>query len=421
MYREQFREKCHMGARVGKTPEAQFKHVRGGITAASGYVAAGVKAGVKASGEPDVALLVSEIPCAAAGAFTSNRVRASCVDWCESHLPSASIRAVFCNSGNANACTGKKGASDNESIARFVSESAGVDPGNVLTASTGVIGHTLPMDKVENGVRTAFTRLRSTNGKAFSQAILTTDTCIKEKALKCDIGDSSFTVGGTAKGSGMICPNMATMLAFVTSDVDVTPAALNPIVKRVVDRTFNNLTVDGDTSTNDMVLVLANGYSGTRLRGKDELSAFEEGLFRVCNDLCAKIAEDGEGATKRIEIEVTGGKTADDAQKVARSVANSNLVKTAVFGNDPNWGRILCAIGYSEARFSQKSLQVSLCGIPVCHGTTPVAFDSERMLRLLQKKVVKIDIDLGSGKQTAIAHTCDLTYDYIKINAEYHT
>jgi glutamate N-acetyltransferase/amino-acid N-acetyltransferase len=219
----------------------------------------------------------------------------------------------------------------------------------------------------------------------------------------------------------MIHPKMATMLAFVTSDAKINAALLSRTVKRVVDRTFNNLTVDGDTSTNDMVLVLANGMSGVSIESPAQLARFEGALFTVCNTLCRKIAEDGEGATKRVEVTVSGGKTYSDAKAAAKAVANSNLVKTALFGNDPNWGRILCAIGYSGADFSKEKLTVKLCGTLVCKNLRPVPFAAQKLREKLSRKVVAIEVDLGLGNHCAIAHTCDLTYDYIKINAEYHT
>lgn len=405
-----------------KPKVSKGKSIKGGVSAATGYLSTGVRAGIKASGEQDLALLLSTSNCTAAGMFTTNRVRATCVERCASILPSTTVRAIFCNSGNANACTGELGAKDNETIARTVADSVGdFGADSVLTASTGVIGQSLPMQKVIDGIGCAITSLKKSSGNEFARAILTTDTRTKEHALRVSYDGSSFVVGGSAKGSGMICPNMATMLCFVTTDADVTASALDKIVKRVVKRTFNNLTVDGDTSTNDMVLVLANGQSGVKIRNSQELSLFEDTLFEVCNDLCAKIAEDGEGATKRIEIHVRGGKTAGDAQKAACAIANSNLVKTAVFGNDPNWGRILCAIGYSGADFSQTNMKVALCGVPVCRGTTPVDFSASELSKLLGRKLVTIDVDLALGNHDAIAHTCDLTYDYIKINAEYHT
>jgi glutamate N-acetyltransferase/amino-acid N-acetyltransferase len=267
---------------------------------------------------------------------------------------------------------------------------------------------------------------------------MTTDLARKESAVRVKIGGGSFTIGGAAKGSGMIQPNMATMLCFITTDAKIDAKLLDAIVKRVVNRTFNNLTIDGDTSTNDMVLVMANGASGVEVkRGTGRMKpapqserresysntaeVFEDALFAVCNDLCKKIAADGEGATKRVEIHIKRARTEEEAKRAAKAVANSKLAKCALFGNDPNWGRIACAVGYSGAQFSKKQMSIKLCGVKVFANLQPVEFDAEKLHQLLQKKVVKIEIDLGMGMVDAVAHTCDLSYDYVKINAEYHT
>jgi glutamate N-acetyltransferase / amino-acid N-acetyltransferase len=404
-----------------KTDDTIIKLVSGGVTSARGFFASALKAGIKTSGNLDAGLIVSKAGCSASGAFTTNSVRASSVDWCEALLPGQSIRAIFCNSGNANACTGEQGSADTRAIACSVAAAVDASPKTVLIASTGVIGQFLPMNSVLMAVTGLAGTLSPAGGTRFAQAIMTTDTRKKEYACEMTLGKGKYRVGGCAKGSGMIHPKMATMLAFVTTDVKINPALLDQVVKGVVDRTFNNLTVDGDTSTNDMVLVLANGMSGVSIESSGQLAQFEGALFTVCNTLCRKIAEDGEGATKRVEVTVNGGKTYADAKAAAKAVANSNLVKTALFGNDPNWGRILCAIGYSGAQFSKEKLTVKLCGTPVCRNLRPVPFPAQKLREKLDRKVVAIDIDLGLGKHCAIAHTCDLTYDYIKINAEYHT
>ncbi len=410
-----------MAIKNAKKNHTMVKPVSGGVTAARGFFASALRAGIKTSGAPDVGLIVSKTQCSSAGAFTTNNVRASSVDWCESALPSPSIRAIFCNSGNANACTGEQGMTDTRAIARGVAATVDAAPKSVLIASTGVIGQFLPMNSVLSAIPGLSKALSPAGGTRFAQAIMTTDTRKKECACEMSLGKGKYRIGGCAKGSGMIHPKMATMLAFVTTDVKINAALLNQVVKGVVDKTFNNLTVDGDTSTNDMVLVLANGMSGVRVESSAELALFESVLFTVCNTLCRKIAEDGEGATKRVEVTVAGGKTYGDAKAAAKAIANSNLVKTALFGNDPNWGRILCAIGYSGADFSREKLVVKLCGVPVCKNLRPVPFPAQKLHDKLDRKVVAIDVDLGLGTHSAIAHTCDLTYDYIKINAEYHT
>ena len=416
--------------RVAASTGAAVEAIRGGVTAASGFRAAGVKAGIKASKKADLAIVVSDRPAAAAGTFTTNAIRASSVDWCEAILPSAKVRAALCSSGCANACTGARGAKDTAAVAAIAAAAlsaagSAAAPKSVLVASTGVIGKFLPMDRIATAMPKLAASLSATGGTAFAEAIMTTDLARKESAVRVTCGAGKFTVGGTVKGSGMIHPNMATMLCFITTDAAIESALLNTVVKRVVNRTFNNLTVDGDTSTNDMVLVLANGASGVAVkgigRGAATLKAFEDGLFAVCNDLCRKIAADGEGATKRVEVNVKGAKTEADAKLAAKAVANSNLTKCALFGNDPNWGRIACAVGYSGARFSKQKMSIELCGIQVFKNLQPVEFDQKKAHSLLKKKVVSIDIDLGAGNETATAHTCDFSYDYVKINAEYHT
>jgi glutamate N-acetyltransferase/amino-acid N-acetyltransferase len=393
----------------------------GGITAARGYRAGGIKAGIKTTGKADLALLLSGRDCVAAGTFTTNAIRASSVDWCEKHLPSKNIRAIVCNSGCANACTGTRGTEDTAIMAGIAGLALKVPKDTVLVASTGVIGKFLPLEKIDAAARKLAPKMSRSGGEAFVKAIMTTDTRKKEAALKLVLPKGKIIIGGCTKGSGMIHPNMATMLAFITTDAGLSPKYLHAIVKRVVDRTFNNLTVDGDTSTNDMVLVLANGASGVSIEGPQNLAAFEEGLYMICNDLCQRIAADGEGATKRVEITVSGAASEADARKAAKAVGNSNLTKCALFGNDPNWGRISCAVGYSGALFSKEKMTILLCGVPVFKNLQPVAFDENRLHRLLKEKVVSIHIDLGAGNKTAIVHTCDFSYDYVKINAEYHT
>lgn len=404
-----------------KDAPGTIKIIPGGIIAAHGFKASAIKGGIKTSGAADEALLVSDTPCAAAGAFTTNNVRAASVDWCDDLLPSSTIRAVFCNAGNANACTGKRGVNDTRAIAAAVAASFGGKAETVLIAATGVIGQFLPMEKILPNIPALEKTLSPKGGVKFAEAIMTTDTKKKECAVEVISGKGSYRIGGCTKGSGMIHPKMATMLCFITTDALIAAKTLEPIVKRVVDRTFNNLTVDGDTSTNDMVLTLANGASGLKVSTAADAARFEEALHVVCNELCKKIAEDGEGATKRVEITVTGARTSTDAKKAAKAVANSNLVKTALFGNDPNWGRIVCAVGYSEATFSKEEIMVTLCGTPVFKAMRPLPFLADALQKKLKGKVVTIDIHLGAGKQSAVAQTCDFSYDYVKINAEYHT
>jgi glutamate N-acetyltransferase/amino-acid N-acetyltransferase len=400
---------------------AGIKIVPGSVTNAAGFKAGGMVAGIKVTGRKDLALLISDKPCTSAGTFTKNAIRASSVDWCEKLLPSDEIRAVVCNSGCANACTGDRGVKDNATLAALAGVALGVPQDTVLVASTGVIGKFLPLEKIGAAMPQLAKEISYENGKEFAYAIMTTDTSEKESAVEVTVSGGTFSLGGCTKGSGMIHPNMATMLGFITTDAHISSKDLNAIVKRTVNCTFNNLTVDGDTSTNDMVLVLANGVSGINISSSADLAIFEQALYTVCNDLCKQIAADGEGATKRVEIVVTGAKDEVDAKLAAKAVATSNLTKCALFGNDPNWGRISCAVGYSGADFSREKMTILLCGIPVFKNLQPVPFDELNLHNLLKEKVVTIDIDLGIGTASTVAHTCDFSYDYIKINAEYRT
>jgi len=395
----------------------------GGVTAAQGFEAAAGKAGIKKSGSTDLGIIVSANPCTAAGVYTTNQVRASSVDWCQTHVNKKNARAIICNSGNANACTGKTGEKDTRTMAALAARAIGASPEEVFVASTGVIGHTLPMNLLSAAIPQTAAKASSTKkaGLDFARAIMTTDLAKKEAAVSLDTTEGPAVIGACAKGSGMIHPNLATMLVFITTDLKVSQPVLQRSLTTVCDKTFNNLTIDGDTSTNDMVLILANGVSQVQVGKTISTKVFEQALFEVCNSLCKQIASDGEGATKRIEIRVSGGKTEFDAQLAANAVARSNLVKTAVFGNDPNWGRIACAVGYSGARFSDKKIAIAISGVPVFKGLQPIAFNKDRVSKLMKKKVVPIDIHLGTGKGTAIAQTCDFTYDYVRINAEYTT
>ncbi|NLD99129.1 MAG: bifunctional glutamate N-acetyltransferase/amino-acid acetyltransferase ArgJ [Fibrobacter sp.] len=406
---------------IEKELPAGIKIIPGGITTAAGFRAGGVKAGIKATGKKDLALVVSDYPCSAAGTFTTNKIRASSVDWCETHLPSKEMRVIFCNSGCANACTGDQGKQDTVTMTKIAATALGLNNDSVLVASTGVIGKFLPLQKMESAISELVSSLSRENGREFAYAIMTTDTREKESAVEVEISGKKYSIGGCTKGSGMIHPNMATMLAFITTDAAIDHNKLNDIVKRTVNKTFNNLTVDGDTSTNDMVLVLANGASQVSIVNDSDHAVFEQALYIVCNDLCKQIAADGEGATKRVEITVRGAKTEDDAKKAAKAVANSNLTKCALFGNDPNWGRISCAVGYSGADFSKEKMTILLCGVPVFKNLQPVPFDEKSLHELMKAPVVNIDIDLGLGEASTVAHTCDFSYDYVKINAEYRT
>ncbi len=399
-----------------------YSEISGGLTAAQGFTASGLASGIKKSGKKDLALVISDRDAVAAGAFTTNRICAACVTENKKLLPSSTIRAILCNSGNANACTGERGVIDVQRSREAVSGLLNIGSDAVLVASTGIIGEFLPIEKIEAAAEQLVDTLSVEGAMDFSNAIMTTDTVEKEYAIRVQFSTGEAIIGGTSKGAGMIHPNMATMLGFVTTDVQIDQETLSFLHKRAVEMTFNNLTVDGDTSTNDMVLTMANGASGVVIECEKDIETLQSALFTVYNQLCAKIAEDGEGATKRVEVNVYYGKDFNDCKLAAKAVANSNLVKTAMFGNDPNWGRILCACGYSGAEFSPEKIEVKLCETPVYEKGGPAAFDAKELSAKMAEKVVKVEVNLGYETEThAVAHTCDFSYDYVKINAEYHT
>ncbi|MDA0748019.1 MAG: bifunctional glutamate N-acetyltransferase/amino-acid acetyltransferase ArgJ [bacterium] len=386
-----------------------------------GFQAAGIACGLKPNGARDVALLVSDRPASAAGMFTTNRVQAAPIQVNREHLQSGTARAIVVNSKNANACTGEQGVADARTMARIAAEGLGIEPEDVLVNSTGVIGVPLPLAKLGPGIGLAVEALRPDGWDDASQAIMTTDTVPKKASVSLQIQGKKISICGMAKGAGMIAPNMATMLAFLATDASVSPEHLSACLKTAVAQSFNCVTVDGDMSTNDTVLILANGAaSSAPLEGKD-LDTFQEALNAVCASLARQIARDGEGATKLITIHVTGAETYEEARTVGLSVANSSLVKTAVFGRDPNWGRILCAVGYSGAPIQPDHVTVSMAGISIFRDGSGVPFDRKQAIEFQQIGYIPIDIDLGTGTAEATIYTCDLTYEYIKVNAEYTT
>ncbi len=411
-------QKTHKGSRPPARSEA-WKAVKGGVTAPQGYLAAGVAAGIKSKGL-DLAVLFSSQPASAAAVFTQNLVQAAPVVLSRKHLKASGgrVRAVLLNSGCANACTGEKGMQDALVSARSLASHLGIEPSNVLVASTGVIGSPLPIRRVLQGISAAVSALNSRGGNAAARAIMTTDTREKSIALESRFGGKKVRIGGMAKGSGMIHPNLATMLAVITTDAQIPAVQLNRLFRRVIERTFNCLTVDGDTSTNDMVAVVANGASGARVEGRSAAS-FERGLARVCEELVKSIARDGEGASKFVEIRVRGANSFTDARCVAKSIAHSPLVKTALCGEELNWGRILCAAGYSGVDFRPESVTLSLNGIPIFRNGSAVASTRARAERSLRSRDIQIGLDLGVGDQSARVWTCDLTRQYIDINASY--
>lgn len=401
-----------------------IRKITGGVTAPLGFTAAGVAAGIKnGTNKKDVALLVSDRPARAAGVFTRNRVKAHPVLLTMRHLEDGTACAVVMNSGNANACNGPRGMDDAEGMAAEVAFLLGVPEEQVLVASTGVIGQPMPVEKVEEGIRLAAESLSREGGADAAAAIMTTDTVAKEAAVTVELDGCTVTVGGMAKGSGMIHPNMATMLAFITTDALIAPSKLKQALSRAVDRTFNMITVDGDTSTNDMVLILANGAAGNPPLGSDgpAFTAFCTALEEVCRTLAVAVARDGEGATKLLEVRVRGAVNEQEARLAARTVAASNLVKAAVFGADANWGRVLCAAGYSGASFNPGAVDIYLGDIKVAENGGALPFDEEAASRVLAADHVVFTIDFREGTGKATAWGCDLTYDYVRINGSYRT
>ena len=407
-----------------------FPTVPGGVCAARGFVAAGVRCGIKRSQRRDVALIVCESgEAAAAGVFTTNVVRAPSVDRDERVLKARPFaKAVAVNAGNANAGNGQRGEDDNEGMARAAAKVLGVAPEAILTASTGVIGTPLPTDLLAAGIAEAAASLARSEEAAAdaSEAILTTDLVEKTLAVAVTLPDSgvTVTVGGMAKGSGMIAPNMATMLAFVTTDAAAAPAVLDAALRAAVAVSFNCLTVDGDTSTNDACFLLASGAAGNpplKSTTGPDYDAFLAALTQVCVHLAKAVARDGEGATKLVTVRATGAASVEDARKVARTIAESPLVKTALFGNDPNWGRILAAAGRAGVRFDPKHATAHLAGVRIFEDGTPTAFDGPALSKSMAAPEVEIVVDLGMGDASAAFYTCDFSYDYVRINAEYHT
>lgn len=412
---------------------ADWHVVEGGVTAPKGFEAAGITAGLKPSGAPDLALIVAETDAIAAGVFTTSHVRAACVDYCRQRLEGKSTaRAVLINAGQANACTGNQGWVDAVDSADAVAQAMGISPESVLLASTGVIGQRIKMDALRQGVPSLVGALSPRGGSDAAQAILTTDLVSKSIALETTLHDRPVRIGGMAKGSGMIHPNMATMLAFVTCDASVSSTLWQDMIRRAANRSFNQITVDGDTSTNDCLIALANGQSRTPAitNAGAEADRLEAMLTEVCRYLAKAIARDGEGATCLIEVSVSGAVTDAAARQVARTVAGSSLVKSAVFGRDPNWGRIAGAAGRAGVSFDQNDLRVQMGNFLLMEHGQPLPFDRAAASNYLQQAAaaeylkddtVKIALSIGSGLGHGTAWGCDLSYDYVKINAEYTT
>lgn len=407
-----------------------MKKIEGGVTAAKGFEAAGVQAQIKYQERKDMALLYSKSPCAAAGVFTSNVVKAAPVLWDKAVVAGGGpVHAVVMNAGIANACTGKQGENDCRETASTAAEELGLLKEAVLVASTGVIGMQLPMDRIKAGIVQLAKEKQEglAAGQMAAEAIMTTDTVSKQAAVEVTIGGKTVTVGGMCKGSGMIHPNMCTMLAFVTTDVDISRELLQEALKEDVQDTFNMVSVDGDTSTNDTLLVLANGVAGNpKITEKNEdYRLFAEALHQVNEMLAKKIAGDGEGATALFETRVIHAASKEEARKLAKSVICSSLTKAAIYGHDANWGRILCALGYSGVSFLPDKVELffeSAAGrIAIYRDGVAADYSENKATQILSEPEVRVIVDMKAGSFEATAWGCDLTYDYVKINADYRS
>lgn len=397
------------------------------ITDVPYFKASGVSSGIRKNGKKDLCLIYSENEATAAGVFTTNKVKAAPVLLNMKNILSKNTRAIVVNSGNANACTGKQGQEDANAMAKLAASILNIDPESVLVASTGVIGVPLPMDCIESGIRNACETLSCDGGKDAALAIMTTDKYAKSISVELELDGRKVLLSGIAKGSGMIHPNMATMLSFIVTDANISKSMLQEALSESVQKTYNMISVDGDTSTNDMVIILANGAAGNNpIETKGEnYDAFKDALDLLNTELAKQIARDGEGATKLIECTVANAKSDADAKILSKSVIGSNLVKAAFFGNDANWGRILCALGYSGGYFAPDRADIffeSTAGcIQLIADGKPLKFCEKTASDVMAEEYVKIKIDLKDGLFSATAWGCDLTYDYVKINGSYRT
>ena len=404
-----------------------MKKITGGVCAAKGFKANGIHCGIRHNRiKRDLALIVSEVPAAAAAVYTRNLVKGAPLTVTKKHLENGIAQAVICNSGNANTCNAN-GIEIAEGMAKLVENATGISAQNVVVASTGVIGQPLNLDPIAAGMEELVAGLSQKNGAAAAEAIMTTDTICKEVAVEFTLGGQTCRMGGIAKGSGMIHPNMATMLVFITTDAAISAQMLQKALSGDVNNTFNMLSIDGDTSTNDTVAVLANGMAGNPeiVSEGEDFTAFMQALNSLTVSLCRMIAGDGEGATKLLECHTTGADTEEAAKKSAKSVICSSLLKSAMFGADANWGRVLCAIGYSGAEVDVTKIGVSFRSaagtVEVCRDGSGVPFSEKQAKMVLLEDEIEILVTLGDGPYSATAWGCDLTYDYVKINGDYRT
>ena len=407
-----------------------MKKIEGGVTAAKGFEAAGIAAEIKYKNRSDMAIVYSQTPCNVAGTFTTNVVKAAPVKWDQQVVKESTYaQAVIVNSGIANACTGTEGMNYCKETAEEAAKALGIPADAVLVGSTGVIGKQLPMDRIKTGVAKLAAAKKDTleAGTDAAKAIMTTDTCKKEIALELEIGGTTVTIGGMAKGSGMIHPNMCTMLSFITTDAAITKTALQKALSDDVNDTYNMISVDGDTSTNDTVLVLANGMAGNEeiAEGTEDYNAFYAALHEVNEFLAKSMAGDGEGATALFEVNVIGAKSKEQAKLLSKSIACSNLTKAALAGHDANWGRILCAMGYSGAQFDPEKVDLfiesSAGKIQLVDTGVGTDFDEKKATEILSQPIVIATADMKMGTEKATAWGCDLTHGYIDINADYRS
>lgn len=395
----------------------------GSVTSPRGFTAAAVAAEIKYTGRTDLAVVYSKVPAQAAAVYTLNRFKAAPLQVTEQNISNGIAQAIVVNSGIANAGMGAEGMRLAREMSDCAAESLNIAKDDVIIASTGVIGMPLPMDKVKNGIQKVSKALYADGGHDAAKAIMTTDTVCKEMAVQLRIDGKVVTIGAMAKGSGMIHPNMATMLGFITTDVNIDNKALQAAFKANIDDSFNMVSVDGDTSTNDMVAILANGQAGNTLLTEEspDFPAFKEALREICIAMAQKIAGDGEGATKLVECTVTGAATKEDARLAAKAIIASSLVKTAIYGNDANWGRIACAAGYSGAQFDPDKVNIFIGDVQVAQNGMGLEFDEAKATETLKQKKVNILVKFNIGNEEATAWGCDLTYDYVSINADYRS
>ena len=400
----------------------------GTITDVKGFKAAGITAGLKKSGKKDLALIYSEYKAVSAAVFTKNLVKAAPILVDMENIKSENTQAIIVNSGNANACTGEDGYKNAKKMTEIIAEKLNLHPTEVLVESTGIIGVQMDMEKVASGLEKIVPELSEEGGHNAGEAIMTTDTFPKNLAVKIEIGGKEVTIAGIAKGSGMIHPDMATMLAFLVTDISIDKKLLQKVFSKSTDDSYNMVSVDGDTSTNDMAGILANGAAGnTKItdENSEEFKIFKEALNFVNKELAKSIAKDGEGATKLIEGTTKNARTMEDAKKVSKSVITSSLFKAAVFGSDANWGRILCAVGYSGAELIVDKIEIFIKGedktIQVAKNGMGIDFGEEEVEKILKEEKVGVIVNLNDGNYDATAWGCDLTYDYVKINADYRT